>query len=117
MDNLTKIYQMLNSVLPNKVNYGTNTVDELELNVYPYIVYQELSDRAKTYADNRYLVRNITIQINLITKQKDVTIESLLEGTLYQAGYDYQMVTEYVNDDHSVNRVYEIKLEEFNHEQ
>ena len=116
MDKLTQLFQILNSVLPNKVTYGTNTVDALDLDVYPFIIYQEISDRSSSYADNKPLVRIITYQITLVTKEKDPTLQILLERTLYDVGYDYQMVTEYINEDNSVNRAYEIKLEEFNHD-
>jgi hypothetical protein len=116
MSRLTQIYSLLQSVLPNKVTYGTNIVDAVELDVYPFIVYQEISNRATTYADNRPSVRIITYQITLVTEQKDPAREAQLEEVLENAGYNYQMVTEYVNEDNSVNRVYEIKLEEITHE-
>ena len=113
MSHLTQIYSLLQSVIPNKVTYGTNIVDAMELDVYPFIVYQEISNRAATYADNRPSVRIITYQITLVTKEKSPTIEGQLEETLSGSGFNYQMVTEYVNEDNSVNRVYEIKQEEF----
>jgi hypothetical protein len=116
MANLNQIYQLLQSVLPNKVTYGTNIVDAVELDVYPFIVYQEISNRATTYADNRPSIRIITYQITLVTSEKDPTLEAQLELALSDSGYNFQMTTEYVNEDNSVNRVYEIKLEEINHE-
>lgn len=116
MSHLTQIYQLLQTVLPNKVTYGTNIVDAVALDVYPFIVYQEISDRATTYADNRPSVRIITYQITLVTEQKEPTLEERLESAFQAVGFNYQMVTEYVNEDNSVNRVYEIKLEEITHE-
>jgi hypothetical protein len=107
---------VLNSVLPNRVTYGTNIIDANELHIYPFIVYQEISDRVQKYADNMSLVRIITYQITLVTESKDPTIEDQLESALYQSGLNYQMITEYVNDDNSINRVYEIKQEEIKHE-
>ena len=109
---LEKIYQLLNGVLPGKVSYGTNIVDALEIDVIPFIVYQEISDRATTYADNVSVFRIVTIQITLVTEKKDPLLESRFEEALYLAGFNYQMITEYLNDDNSVNRVYEIKTEE-----
>ncbi len=109
---LEKIYQLLNEVLPGKVSYGTNIIDALANDVLPFIVYQEISDRATTYADNVSVLRIVTIQITLVTEKKDPLLESRLEEALYLAGFNYQMITEYLNDDNSVNRVYEIKLEE-----
>lgn len=116
MAHLTQIYQLLQAVLPNKVTYGTNIVDAIDLDVYPFIVYQEISNRAVTYADNRPSVRIITYQITLVTQEKNPSLEAQLEVALSGSGFNYQMVTEYVNEDNSVNRVYEIKLEEINHE-
>lgn len=117
MAQLTKMYQLLQAVIPNKVTYGTNIVDAIDLDVYPFIVYQEISNRAVTYADNHPSVRIITYQITLVTEQKDLSLEVLLEAALSGSGFNYQMVTEYVNEDNSVNRVYEIKLEDITHEQ
>jgi len=117
MSHLTQIYTLLQSVIPNKVTYGTNIVDAVNLDVYPFIVYQEISNRAVTYADNRPSIRIITYQITLVTEKKDPSLEALLEAALSGSGFNYQMVTEYVNEDSSVNRVYEIKLEDITHEQ
>jgi len=67
-------------------------------------------------ADNKSAVRIITYQITLVTESKEPTIEEQLESALYQSGFNYQMITEYVNDDNSVTRVYEIKQEEIKYE-
>jgi hypothetical protein len=115
MNFIEQLFQILNVVLPGRVTYGTNTIDE-ELEIYPFIVYQEISDRIQSYADNQTLVRIITYQITLVTKTKDPLIEKQLEAALYQSGMNYQMITEFVNEDHSVNRVYEIKQEEIKYE-
>jgi len=116
MSFLEQIFLLLNGILPNKVTYGTNIVDANELHVYPFVVYQEISDRVQTYADNKSAVRIITYQITLVTESKEPTIEEQLESALYQSGFNYQMITEYVNDDNSVTRVYEIKQEEIKYE-
>jgi len=111
MSKIQIIYDLLNGVLPNKVFYGTNRVDETD-EVYPFIVYQEVSNRAVTYADNVTFVRIITLQITLVTERKEPTMEELLEEALMLSGFNYQMVTEYFNEDSSINRVYEIKMED-----
>ena len=116
MSFIEQLFQILDSVLLNRVSYGTNIVDAHELHVYPFIVYQEISDRVQSYADNKSAVRIITYQITLITESKELTIEEQLESALYQSGFNYQMITEYVNDDNSVTRVYEIKQEEIKYE-
>lgn len=116
MSFIEQLFQLLDGVLPNRVSYGTNIVDENELHVYPFIVYQEISDRVQTYADNKSAVRIITYQITLVTESKNPIFEEQLESALYQSGFNYQMITEYVNDDNSVTRVYEIKQEEIKYE-
>jgi len=110
--NLERIYQTLDGVLHNKVSYGTNVVDVGEASVLPFIVYQEISKRPVSYADDRSIIRVSTIQITLVTENKNQGIEQSLEEALYVNGYNYQMITEYLNDDGSINRVYEIKMEE-----
>ena len=116
MSFIEQLFQILDGVLPNRVSYGTNIVDTNELHVYPFIVYQEISDRVQTYADNKSAVRIITYQITLVTESKNPIFEEQLESALYQSGFNYQMITEYVNDDNSVTRVYEIKQEEIKYE-
>lgn len=116
MSFIEQLFQILDSVLPNLVSYGTNIVDANELHVYPFIVYQEISDRVQNYADNIAAVRIITYQITLVTESKNPIFEEQLESALYQSGFNYQMITEYVNDDSSVTRVYEIKQEEIKYE-
>ena len=116
MSFLEQIFLLLNGILPNRVTYGTNIVDANELHVYPFIVYQEISDRVQNYADNIAAVRIITYQITLVTESKNPIFEEQLESALYQSGFNYQMITEYVNDDNSVTRVYEIKQEEIKYE-
>ena len=112
LTSLEQIYQILSGVLPGKVTYGTNVVNDDQSDVLPFIVYQEISKRAVTYADNAAAIRIATFQINLVTTDKNPTLEALLEEALYLNGLEFQMITEYMNDDGSVNRVYEIKMEE-----
>lgn len=116
MSFIEQLFEILDGVLPNRVSYGTNIIGANELHVYPFIVYQEISDRVQTYADNKSAVRIITYQITLVTESKNPIFEEQLESALYQSGFNYQMITEYVNDDNSVNRVYEIKQEEIKYE-
>lgn len=102
------LYQTLNYVCPGQVSYGTK---ENLAQSDTYIIYQEISNRGTIYADDKVKVRILTIQINLITKRKNLELEEKLEVSLYLAGYAFQMLTEYQNEDGSINRVYEIKME------
>ena len=81
----------------------------------PFIVYQEVSKRPPTFSDDKPVYYERTIQITLITKKKDVSIEENLERTLLENDYVFSLTTEYKNSDGSINRVYEIKMEEFSH--
>jgi hypothetical protein len=109
--NLELLYQLLNEVVIGKVYYGINQSDEVSHSLMPFIVYQEINNRALTYADNQAILRLSTIQITLVTEKKDPLLESKLEQVLGNNGFNYQMVTEYLNSDQSINRVYEIKME------
>jgi hypothetical protein len=102
------LYQVLNYVIPEQVSYGKK--ESLE-QIDNYIVYQEISNRGSLYADDRVHMRILTIQINLITKEKNLELEERLEVSLSLANYEFQMLSEYQNEDGSINRVYEIKME------
>jgi len=105
---LENLYQVLESALPGQVTYGTR---ENISQVSDYIVYQELSNRGTVYADDKVHMRIATIQINLVTQKKNLELEERLELYLYLSNYEYQMLSEYANEDGSITRVYEIKME------
>lgn len=109
-DRLIHIYNLLNEVIPNKVYYALYVEDSAEP---PFIVYQEINKNSKVYADDLYLLKQITIQITLVTKTKDTLIEYKLERVLKRALIDYKMISEYSLIDTGIYRVYEIKMEEF----
>ncbi|MFA7105706.1 MAG: hypothetical protein WC154_00245 [Candidatus Izemoplasmatales bacterium] len=109
---LKEIYKALDTVIPGQVSYGTRQIIDSAI-VKNYIVYQELSNKGSIYADDEVVMKVITIQVNLITEKKDLVLEERFEASLYLAGYDYQLVSEFQNDDLSINRVYEIKMEVF----
>ncbi len=112
-ERLSYVYSLLNTVLPNKVFYAVYEADNA---LPPFIVYQELNKSPKVYADDSYLMKQITIQITLVTKNKDTTIETNLEEVLQNAGIDFKLITEYPLVDTGIYRIYEIKMEEFKHE-
>jgi len=109
-ERLENLYQVLESALPGQVTYGTReNIDQ----VNDYIVYQELSNRGTIYADDKVQLRVATIQINLVMKKKNLELEERLELYLSLSHYEYQMLSEYANEDGSITRVYEIKMEDF----
>lgn len=87
-ERLEYIYSLLNEVLPNKVYYALYVENNAEV---PFIVYQEISKNPKTYADDLYLLKQITIQITLVTKNKDVVLEERLEDALELAGIEQKL--------------------------
>jgi len=113
-NNLEYIYTILNEVLPNNVYYAVSIKDNVEL---PIIVYQELNKRGKTYADDAYLLKELTIQISLITSKKSIELEKRLENKLKSYDIDFQMISEFYLADSGLYRIYEIKMEEFKYEQ
>jgi hypothetical protein len=108
---LTKIYEILNGVLPGQVSYALNLgSNHTELSL-PHIVYQEVSMSNQSFADNFALFKVSTFQINLITDKKDVVLEYQLEDAFHQAELEYSVVSEYLNTDNiSIIRVYEIRI-------
>ena len=113
-NNLEFIYQILNEVLPNNVYNALSIKDNIEL---PIIVYQELKKRSKAYADDSYLLKESTIQMTLITKDKNINLEKLLEDKLTEYEIDHQMINEFYLLDSGLYRIYEIKMEETRYEQ
>jgi hypothetical protein len=109
-EKLEALFDTLNFVLPGKVSYGTRVGLEDDPN---YIIYQELTNRAIVYADDRSIAKVATFQVSLITENKDISLEERLEASLYFMGYEYELLSEFINEDGSVNRVYEIKQEVF----
>lgn len=110
---LETLYSYLNKVLEGKVFYGTNVYDNEDNASMPYIVYQEVSRRPIGYFDDKVIYRRTNVQITLVTKTKDLVLEKKLEKALTDNNINYSMINESHNSDKSINRVYEIKMEEF----
>jgi signal recognition particle GTPase len=110
-DLFIRIHAILNSILINKVYYGKNQVDNAQMLQAPFIVYNERSNRGIVYSDNHARVRESIIQVTLVTKNKDTVLEDKLENTLIENDIEFQMVTEFINDDNSISRVYEVRME------
>ena len=111
---LAALRNILLTVLPTVI-YAHVDPDYDENQSPPFIVYQEVSKRPPTFSDDKPVYYERTIQITLITKKKDVVIEENLERVLLENDYAFSLTTEYKNSDGSINRVYEIKMEEFSH--
>lgn len=111
---LETLRNILLTVLPTVI-YAHVDNDYDENPEPPFIVYQEVSKRPPAFSDNKPIYYERTIQITLITKKKDVVIEENLEQVLLNNDYTFSLTTEYKNSDGSINRVYEIKMEEFTH--
>lgn len=109
---LEEIYQLLNNVLPNKVFYAVNVYDNESYAELPYIVYQEISKRAHQFLDDVPYFYYSNIQITLVSKKKDRNLERKLEETFINNNLAYSVISEYHNEDKSINRVYEIIMEE-----
>ncbi len=110
---LDDLFSILNTVLPNKVFYGVNTYDNDDNAEMPYIVYQEISKRPIGYIDDKPIYYRSNIQITLVTKTKSRELENTLETLLLTNDLVYQVISEFKNNDKSLNRIYEITMEEF----
>lgn len=106
------LFKVLSKALKDKVFYGTNTYDNFDNASMPFIVYQEISKRPIGFMDNKPISYRSNIQITLVTKNKDLKLEKKLETTLLSEGLVFSLVSEFKNDDKSINRVYEISMEE-----
>jgi hypothetical protein len=109
---LTTLYSILNTALPNKVFYGTNAYDNEDNVSMPFIVYQEVTKRPSAFKDDKPLIYKSSVQITLVTKSKDVELESKLEKALLDNSLVFSLLSEFRNEDKSLNRVYEIYMEE-----
>ena len=111
---LKKLRQVLLTVLPTVI-YAKNDYDNEQNAEPPFIVYQEISKRPPQFGDDKPIYYLRTIQITLLTKKKDEALEEKLEKALLKNDYIFSLTSEYANSDHSINRVYEIRLEDFTH--
>ena len=109
---LKKLREVLLTVLPTVV-YAHLDDDNEQNSEPPFIVYQEISKKPAEFADDKpnYYIR--TIQINLITKKKDESLEEKLEKALLEKDIVFSLLSEYRNSDGSLNRAYEIRQEDF----
>ncbi len=110
---LKTLFSILNSVLGNKVFYASNIYDNGDNAVMPYIVYQEINKRPIGYSDDAPISYKSSVQITLVTKTKDLNLEQKLESAFKYNNLNYSMISESHNSDKSINRVYEIQMEEF----
>lgn len=108
---LEKLRNTLLSVVP-KVFYATNEYDNEDNAEAPFIVFQEISKRASVFAEDKPVFYMSTIQITLVTKKKDPALETKLKTTLLKNGYTPQNLSEFRNEDGSINKIYEVRLEE-----
>lgn len=111
---LSKLYQALNSVLKDKVFYGSNVYDNEDNASMPYIVYQEVTKRPASFSDDAPNYYKVNVQITMVTKKKNRNLEKNLEQVLLNSGFVFSLLSEFKNEDKSLNRVYEITMEEFN---
>ena len=108
---LTKLRSILLTVLPTVI-YAHIDYDNEQNADPPLIVFQDISKRPQVFADNKPTYYERTVQITLITKKKDEVLERNLEKSLLDNDYVFSLTTEFKNSDGSLNRVYEIRLEE-----
>ena len=110
---LKELYATLDLVLPKRVTYGVEQYDGDGNPEPPYICYQETSKRTFEHRDDGPLFHSTKIQITLVTKRKDVSLETKLENALDGAGLPWSLLREYRNGDETVSRAYETSMEDF----
>lgn len=112
MHNLEKLRLTLLKA-SSKVYYATNEYDNVDNAELPFIVYQEINKRAPISSDDKPSFYESVVQITLVTNKKDVSLESSLETALLQDGYYFEVSNEFHNSDKTLNRVYEVRLEDY----
>lgn len=110
---LKTLFSILNSVLESRVFYSSNIYDNGDNASMPYIVYQEVTKRPIGYSDDAPISYKSNVQITLVTKSKNQKLENKLESAFRNNNLNYSMINESHNSDKSINRVYEIQMEEF----
>lgn len=109
---LATLYSILNQSFQDKVFYGTNAYDNEDNASMPFIVYQEVTKRPAHFSDDKVKFYRSSVQITLVTKSKNLTLEKKLEKALLDNNLAFSLLSESQNEDKSVNRVYEIYMEE-----
>jgi len=110
---IISLFDAIRGVTDGRCYYGQATYDSIENPVLPYTVYFEVNKRATSFNDNHPTYYVSTYQISLITKKKDVKLEQKLETALLKKDFIFQVLSEYRNEDKTISRVYEIKMEEY----
>jgi len=106
IEKVTKVYEILERVLPGKVSYMLNESDKGDS--VPFIVYQTLRKKSISFADNFSIYKETTFQINLVTEEKDIMLERTLESEFINEGLEVNQISEFMNRDNSITIVFEI---------
>jgi hypothetical protein len=109
---LENLRNVLLSVV-SKVYYATNEYDNEDNSEPPFIVYQETGKRASSFAEDKPVFFTRIVQLTLVSKKKDVSLEKKVEKALLGVGLVPENLSEFHNEDGSINKVYEVRLEEF----
>ena len=105
-----------NNYLYNNVKQEESYLIKLDFNNY------EIDKKIKTsltnnkmahfmYDDN-YIYYRSSVQITLVSKNKDLNLEEDLEQALLDNGLVFSLLSESKNSDRSISRIYEIYMEE-----
>ncbi len=111
MEKLERLRKTLLSV-SDKVFYAINEYDNSDAADPPFLVYQTINKRAPLSADNKPVYFESSVQITLVTKDKNLSLERELENALLSNGYWFEVTSEYRSPDKTICRVYEVRLEE-----
>lgn len=76
----------------------------------PYVVYY-VQDSENLFADNTVIVENVTVLIELYTKNKDIKLERQLKNILNNNELPYELVGEsFIEEDSVYQIVYQVNL-------
>lgn len=102
LENIKTILSELNiSVAYNHFNKRTEP---------PYVVYY-VQDSENLFADNTVIAENVTVLIELYTKNKDIKLERQLKNILNNNELPYELVGEsFIEEDNVYQIVYQVNL-------
>jgi len=103
------IHNILRRVTPNVYYFQNRSDDSEDTNKLPYIVFQIISKKPIT-SDDTVLINKVEYQISLVTRKRNEALIVKFEQTLLEREFIPTLISSYMNDDYSINRVYKVEI-------
>lgn len=107
--NLLQLKSILDATgFPVAYSHFTET-NETQLPDLPFICYLETFS-SNYHADNKVYKKLGNVQIELYTKKKDLTAESVVETVLQDHEIPYQTTEAYIESEEIYQKIYEVRV-------